>query len=269
MRLVTRAQWGARTPLRRVHGELSDESTCHWNGPKVTVGGKDTWDHSRCAQLVRGIQNFHMDTRGWSDIAYNFLECPHGYTFEGRGLNIVNGANGTNDGNRSSHAICCLAGEGNPFPITEKSGFKTCVAHIAEHTNAPNRCKGHRDHKSTECPGDERYGWVHAGMPVTSTPPPPPVQKEDSLMLQILWFEGNTTDDKWPDGTDAAYEVLFAQSAVNKDKEIMVEATWIPNETVLNARRFSLGGVESSTRHNPKKFSDAGVRIYGGPYKNR
>lgn len=174
LKLVTREQWGARPRKYINRGELSAESTCHWEGPTIKVAGQLTWDHSKCASLVRGIQNFHMDGRGWSDIAYNFLVCPHGYTFEGRGLNVVNGANGTNTGNRTSHTVCCIAGEGNPFPEAEKYGFKETVKYIDANTKAPGTCKGHRDWKSTACPGEARYKWVHAGMPVGNAPPTAP-----------------------------------------------------------------------------------------------
>lgn len=167
LKLIPRAQWGARPPKNKSWGKLLKESTAHWQGNLLTVHGKKEWEHSRCAQLVRGIQNFHMDTRGYSDIGYNFIVCPHGYTFECRGLNVINAANGTNTGNRSSHAICALSGEGNPFKMDEKIGFRATVKHIAEKTGAIDRCIGHRDHKATACPGDERYAWVRAGMPVS------------------------------------------------------------------------------------------------------
>lgn len=186
MKLVTRDDWGARPPRSVSRRTMREQTTAHWNGPTITISGKRTWDHSRCAQLVRGIQNFHMDGRKWNDIAYNFVECPHGYTFEGRGLNSVNGANGTNEANRSSHAICSLAGEENPFPENEKVGFRECVMFIANQTGAPEGCKGHRDHKATACPGDARYSWVHAGMPVKEPTPIPsnPIVsiEEDDIM---------------------------------------------------------------------------------------
>lgn len=110
-----------------------------------------------------------MNVRKYSDIAYNFVVCPHGYTFEGRGRNIINAANGTNVGNRTSHAICFLAGVGNGFPPEEKAGFRATVQYIAEQTTAPDGCIGHRDHKATECPGNARYAWIHEGMPVPTT----------------------------------------------------------------------------------------------------
>ena len=167
MRMVPRADWGARPPRYRNTGNLNQASTEHWNGLKVTVKGEGTWAHDKCAGLVRGIQNFHMDGQGWSDIAYNFVICPHGYTFEGRGLNVINGANGTNTGNQTSHAVMVLAGQDNPFPNAEKVAFKETVWYISNTTTAPNKAIGHRDHKSTECPGNERYNWIHQGMPVT------------------------------------------------------------------------------------------------------
>lgn len=191
MNLITRTIWGARTPKRRIRGNLSKPSTAHWNGPVLKVSGSITWDHSKCASLVRGIQNYHMDAKGWSDIAYNFIECPHGYTYEGRGLNVNNGANGTNDGNRTSHAVMCLAGEENPFPDSEKSEFRECVKYIADHTDAPDRCIGHRDHKATACPGNERYDWVHRGMPLNNVPVPQPSPVVSNFPMLKLGMTGD------------------------------------------------------------------------------
>lgn len=197
--LVTRRDWGARQPKYVNRGSLNDISTCHWNGPTITVYGKTIWDHSRCPVLVRGIQDFHMDGRGWSDIAYNFVECPHGFTFEGRGLNVINGANGTNEGNRTSHAVMCLAGENNPFPDVEKMGFRECVMYIANNTAAPEGCKGHRDHKSTACPGDARYEWVHQGMPIVDSVVPRPITliEEEDIMNEPFEIVKGSAKSPW------------------------------------------------------------------------
>lgn len=183
--IVSRAEWGARPPRRVVRGDLNEPTTGHWNGPKVTVKGRTDWDHDVCPVLLRGIQNFHMDSRGWNDIAYNFVECIHGIIFEGRGLNVWNGANGTNAGNRGSHALMWMAGEGNPFNELEKVGFRECVAWIASRTHAPDAAIGHRDHKSTACPGDERYAWIHAGMPVPQEQPSTNATKEKEMEAAI------------------------------------------------------------------------------------
>lgn len=143
--------------------------------------------HDRCASVVRGIQNFHMDGKGWSDIAYNFLLCRHGYVFEGRGLNVWNGANGTNTANKSSHAIMVMVGEGNGFPEEAKRAFVDAVDHVAARTRAPAApVVGHRDHKATACPGDEIYKWIHAGCPVSISPKPIPKKKDGSMIEAII-----------------------------------------------------------------------------------
>lgn len=186
MTIVSRKDWGARPRKSENRGNLNKKSTGHWNGPPVKIGGKLTWDHGKCASLVRGIQNFHMDGRGWTDIAYNFVICPHGTIFEGRGLNRINGANGTNTGNRTSHAIMWLSGQTNPFTQAEKRSFRECVRYVFDMTDAPDEAIGHRDHKSTECPGNERYGWIHAKMPVgTPAPLPLPPKPEPFVPLKL------------------------------------------------------------------------------------
>ena len=50
--------------------------------------GDSCYDQENCMGLVRGIQNFHMDTRGWNDIGYSFLIGGDGNVYEGRGWNV-------------------------------------------------------------------------------------------------------------------------------------------------------------------------------------
>lgn len=169
MNFVKRDEWTNRPPKRVVKGTLSKSTTGHWNGPTVIVSGKSKWNHSTCASILRGIQNFHMDSRNWSDIAYNFAVCPHGYVFELRGLNTWNGANGTNEGNRSNHAVLFIAGEDNEFTEEERKAFVDCVQYIADHNSIEPLAIGHRDHKSTACPGDDRYRWIKDGMKLANT----------------------------------------------------------------------------------------------------
>lgn len=177
MKLVTRKEAGLRAPRKVDTGDLSKPSTGHWNGPTVIILGHSVFDHKHCASIWRGIQAFHMDAKGWNDIAYNFGICQHSYVFEGRGLNVRNGANGTNAGNKTSHAIMMMAGPGNPFSLGEKAAFRDCVKYISEKTDAPYSAIGHRDHKSTECPGAARYEWIRGGMRLAGSTPLPQIPK--------------------------------------------------------------------------------------------
>ena len=42
-----------------------------------------------CISLVKGFQNYHMDSNGWSDIGYSFLVGEDGNIYEGRGWSKV------------------------------------------------------------------------------------------------------------------------------------------------------------------------------------
>lgn len=173
--LVTRAEWGAR-PARGGIGTIApDGITVHYNGPAF---GGFPWDHGRCAQLVRGTQAFHLDGRGWADIAYTACVCPHGFVFEGRGTRQRTAAQGTNDGNRRSLALMFLAGEGEPATDEARA---VAIWWANEIARTPLRW-AHRDWHSTACPGDPLAFWKAAGFPPpglsappTAPPPPPPV----------------------------------------------------------------------------------------------
>lgn len=108
-------------------------------------------------EQVRGIQRFHMDDRGWSDIAYNFLVAEDGRIFEGRGWGWVGAA--TYNWNSHSHSFCYLGMGDGPISEEARKSFRWLRA---EHARRYGRsyCKGHRDVRATACPGDWLYRWA-------------------------------------------------------------------------------------------------------------
>jgi hypothetical protein len=118
--------------------------------------------HSKCADKVRVIQRFHIVTRGWADIAYNAVVCPHGSVFEGRGLHTTSAANGDTVPNDTHYAVCYLGGENDPFTDAGKQGFHDAVQWLRTEGDAGPEVNGHRDHKSTACPGDAIYAWLRS-----------------------------------------------------------------------------------------------------------
>lgn len=156
---VTRAQWGARAPKRagNLIGANPKGSAIHWEGPKM-----GTFPHSECAKRIRGVQDFHMDGRGWSDIAYNEIVCPHGVRYEGRGYLRGSAANGTTAANLVWFAICVLVGKGDPVSPAVLAAVRDAVTDYRAH-GAGSAVTGHRDHTATECPGDQLYAEVRKG----------------------------------------------------------------------------------------------------------
>jgi hypothetical protein len=241
MKLVPRKDWSARAPRRVTRRHMDHKSTLHWNGPKVPEV-----KHERCASLVRGIQNYHMDGQGWNDIAYNFVVCSHGYVFEGRGVNVTNGANGVNDANFNSHAVMCLAGQGNKFTASEKKAVQEVVGYIGRQAPAPAQLVGHRDHKSTECPGNERYSWLKGlGTAKPSRPSKPsgrPVlRRGDSgdpvILLQTILRNkaggGIVVDGRFGPNTERKVRLLQKFFKLTPDG-IVGEKTWEVLEYINN-----------------------------------
>ncbi|XP_065277171.1 peptidoglycan-recognition protein SC2-like [Emys orbicularis] len=91
--IISRSQWGAQPPTSTV--PLSTPV------PYVIIyhtAGSSCTSQASCSQVVRGIQNYHMDSNGWTDIAYNFLIGEDGNVYEGRGWSTVGAhASGWND----------------------------------------------------------------------------------------------------------------------------------------------------------------------------
>lgn len=169
--LVTRAEWGAR-PRKQGSNNLVDnpEITIHYEGE----GWLWPWDHATCDDKVRAMQAYHMDGRGWSDIAYNYLACPHGYLFEGRGWYHQSSANGYVSANEQSYALQAMWGSkaNAKVPDNLKRALLYGIQVLRQHTTSK-VIKGHRDWKSTDCPGDELYAWIKAGCPSPDKTEPP------------------------------------------------------------------------------------------------
>lgn len=179
---VSRSEWGARPP-RSISTNIAPSScTAHYGGGPVWNGA--IGDHSVCAGVVRSWQNFHMDGRGWSDIAYNMVACPHDYVFQGRGHGVRSAANGSNAGNQSSYAICYLGGEADPLTDGGKRAFRYAAQVLGQPLS-----KVHSDWFATSCPGDQVRSWVRAGAPppvtggIPQPPPEVPTTQEDAVRL--------------------------------------------------------------------------------------
>lgn len=164
--IITRAQWGAR-PARNttaLAGAAQRGVALHYSAAEADM----VTDHAKCYDRVRGIQAFHMDGRGWADIAYNWLTCRHGFRFVGRGLGVRSAAQGTNDGNAEYHAVCFLGldkeGRTDVTPAAKEATLD-CIQAVRARYPQATAVKPHSSFHSTECPGNEFRAWISAGIP--------------------------------------------------------------------------------------------------------
>jgi hypothetical protein len=146
-RLVTRKEWGAAGAKARTRIKTLVGNTIHYEGPQM-----GSFAHSTCAAKVRGIQQFHMNKRGWADIAYTSVVCPHGSVFEGRWLGVRTAAQGTNEGNRTHYAHCYLGGKGDPLTDEARAAMHDVLAYFRANGSG-DELRPHQFWHATECPG--------------------------------------------------------------------------------------------------------------------
>jgi hypothetical protein len=122
------------------------------------------------ASVVLSIWDFHVNTNGFADIAYNWLIDPDGVLYEGRGGgNNVVGAHFCGK-NTNTMGVCMLGNLSTAEPteaalktLRKILFFKSCDSKInpvavGNHAGTViNNISGHKDGCATECPGNFMY----------------------------------------------------------------------------------------------------------------
>lgn len=160
--MITRAQWNARAREGKQHLASTKGVKIHYMGSYVNPNLLTY--HGKCPAAVRAVQNQHMDGNGWADIGYNYVVCPHGAVFEGRGIHVLPAANGAGL-NTEHYAVLALVGNSGLVKptIAMKNGLRDAIEYCRDKGDAGDEIKGHRDGYATECPGDLLYTWVKSG----------------------------------------------------------------------------------------------------------
>lgn len=174
-KIYSRAQWGADERIRD-KSSLSYYEV-HAGFVHHTVNANN-YTSAQVPGIIRGIYSYHVRTRGWSDIGYNFLVDKFGRIWEGRYGGVdrpVVGAH-TQGYNQYSFAMSAI---GNFDTAQPSSAMVTAYAQLfawklslhgvrASSTSQRVGTKtfqainGHRDAGSTACPGRYLYAQIPA-----------------------------------------------------------------------------------------------------------
>jgi hypothetical protein len=148
--IITRAEWGARPPTRTTALSTPVREIWIHHGAGSSANPIEQW---------RGYQAFHMGTRGWSDIAYNFGIGRGGEILEGRGAARVGGGTGSPQDQRS-YSVCFV---GN-FEVEQptQAALDACAELLAALIDDGVLTRdftihGDREKNSTACPGRNLY----------------------------------------------------------------------------------------------------------------
>ncbi|CAG7730095.1 unnamed protein product [Allacma fusca] len=153
--IISRAQWGARPPtgIEVMKTPVPNVVVHH-----TVMGEGECSTRSECIQVMKDIQNLHMDTNGWADIGYSFLVGGDGGVYEGRGWDRVGAhAPGYND---KSTGISVIGNFMDYLPNQVQMNLTQILIECgtSEGYIIPNyTLYGHRDVKATSCPGDKFY----------------------------------------------------------------------------------------------------------------
>ncbi len=205
---------------------VPDKVVVHWGGatvPPITKFGE--------RRLLRGWQRFHIDSRGWRDIAYNYAVGNSGTTYRLRGWNPSGATSGDFEGDgipENNEAVACVWLGGSGGRISDKAyaamgGLVRDVLTVID--LEPDVVIGHRDVKgATTCPGNGWITWIRAEG--WQTPPGADPEQEDDMVVRAAMqnqtegfyveLQNQTT---YPQGNDPGYWARTGQPNGPTDAE--------------------------------------------------
>ncbi len=154
--ILHREAWGARPArLAMMSQHTVERLTIHHAGSQSGTTGP--------AQ-IKGWQDFHLDGRGWGDIAYHLIIGIDGTVYEGRDPAYEGDTGTTYD--TTGHFLVVVEGNFNVDRPTEAQ-IDSLVAVLAaaaqEYRVSPSTISGHRDHAATSCPGTHLGSLIDSG----------------------------------------------------------------------------------------------------------
>lgn len=272
--VYSRAAWGADPPqCTSGYCSVTHLGTHH----TATPGAYDSSGFSECASNVRGIQDYHMYTRGWCDIGYNYLVCKHGKVWEGRdgGDDVRAAHDGHNCGSMGVAGLGYFHTPYNDIPTAALLDvFEELYAWKADQKGIDpfgrdyyvgygdymDNIYGHRDVSPTACPGDLFYddlpGIRAAVDDLIGGGGLEWIYDNPSARTRGSWTTGNTAPGRygsnylWTSTESGGNKLCYWDQTINEAGTYKVWAWW----------------SEGSNRSNQTQY---GVRISGTTHKTR
>lgn len=126
--------------------------------------GKGIRRFSAQTATMREIQEYHMDSHGWSDIGYHFVVfqrqgvIPIARVFAGRPINFVPAAQDNH--NTNTIAICVVMQPGERFKPSTQRRIKSLLRKLKRDIGHGFVVRPHSAVVDTDCPGTEIRTWI-------------------------------------------------------------------------------------------------------------
>jgi hypothetical protein len=158
----------------------------HWPGMRARTAPRS---RAKVAQLLEGWRRYHVETKGWADIAYPAAIDQAGRTWLLRGPRYRSAANGDQRLNRLWTAVVLVLGA-DEIPTDEMidavRSWRTNV--VLDAFPGADRVVGHLDVHKTTCPGPHAYRLVRSGAFLL------PPNDEDTDMI-VIYHDAAEAED--------------------------------------------------------------------------
>ena len=158
-KIGSRSSWGAKS---------YNGSPDYASGIKQAVvhhtSGSNSYSAADVPGIIRGIQAYHQQGRGWDDIGYNVVADKYGRLWQARGGDISKAVIGAHVAghNTGTFGISVLGTYGSKAPpkktrdaVASAIAWKFSINGISKASSS--NMVGHRDLGQTDCPGDAFY----------------------------------------------------------------------------------------------------------------
>ena len=213
----------------------------HHNGPPANCIDRP---HTRCEVFWASVRSYHVNTKGWSDIAYSFGICPHGARFTGRGWDKNQFANGEDvvgveDGpDRDWYSVLAFVGGGYDSVPEEKvtPSMLLGLSRLIDEGRDTGRCGlavlPHKDFKPKPCPGPTLTALARAWDDRPFAPPVPPLTTiNEETDMRIIDCEGRPALVVFGDRT---------HKSINKVQRDALRSAGVPAGLVTDAERTAI-----------------------------
>lgn len=234
---LSRDAWDARPP-KAGPGELVasrvDGVVIHWPGTSSPV---PITSRAAVASALRSWQRFHMDTKKWSDIAYQVAVDQLGRAWMLRGFRNQSGANGNEELNQRYGAILLILVDGEQPSPAMKATVRELVGHFRKIYPGAIAVLPHSAVRpdGTDCPGPAAAAALERGdfTPATSptkdddmwTPEQAEIIEKRYTMAHQLWLAQTTAERAV---SDALAAKLLAAGKTPAEAIAEVEKIWAP-----------------------------------------
>ncbi len=257
-RILSRKAWQANEAIVKLpyeRGEVTGAMIHH-------TAGTNDYTAAQVPAILRSIQAYHVNGRGWKDMGYNVLVDKFGRAWEGRGGGVnqaIAGGHGFGETNYRTFGISLMGdyGKVQPSAAMLESANQVIAWKLQMHEVDPfgetfgsggqdggstwlPAISGHRDENATLCPGQHVYAKmgqirtrVKAIMDSTRFPRFRDVPLGMQFEPDMRWLALRNVTTGWPDGTYRPWQPIARDAMAAFIYRLAGSPEWVAPEESL------------------------------------